>query len=220
VSHPQTDDTKARISHGLTRYHKRKRALEIVAPRLAPYRRRKVAGSLDARLVRLALQRVGLIVDALGGPERVSPQRLELIEDFALEGLVLQREFEEYASKRDPDAARNIVSLVNSRRALLNTVGLDRVDPEVEELPAGAIEIVQPAQPGKAAQDRAGATNSADPDPLPQDAEEVSISDEDNASPAGAVHGSPVVDGDGAPGSDLPSGPAPVSTNTTNDQEN
>jgi hypothetical protein len=74
----------------------------------------------------MAADEVMEIVESLGGADQVSPQRLRLIEDTAIAGLVLGRELAEYVRTRDPEAASRIATLVNSRRASFDKIGLDR----------------------------------------------------------------------------------------------
>jgi hypothetical protein len=81
-------------------------------------------------LLALAAREVTELVEALGGVDQVSPQRLRLIEDFGISGALLGRELLAYLDDRDSEAASRVISLINSRRSSLTQIGLDahRVD--------------------------------------------------------------------------------------------
>jgi len=158
VSHAQTDDTKARISHGLKRYYERKRKIEAVTPRdLRLERRGLVTPALRPALL-AAEAECADILEALGGVDHVTPQRRAIVEDLARVGVALRGTLAAYLRSEDPDLASKVGSLASVRRTLLTAIGLERLEKEVPDLSTYLRER-------DAAQDRAGATNPADPDP-------------------------------------------------------
>ena len=94
------------------------------------------------------------LLEALGGPDRVSPQRRAILEDLVGVGLVLRSELMRYALTRDPEAQARITSCANTRRQSLSALGLDRVATDVPRLDeyvaaqggAGATFDVQPEE--------------------------------------------------------------------------
>ena len=87
---------------------------------------------------------VEALVQALGGPESVSEQRLSLLADAALAGVVLRAEFARYIQSREPDAATRVGTLASVRARILSAVGLDRVEREVQDLDAYLRQEPQP----------------------------------------------------------------------------
>lgn len=103
------------------------------------------------------------LLDALGGPERVSPQRRALIEDAARLGLVMRSLLVAFVQGGgiDGELGSRLATLASARRANLSALGLDRFAEDVHDLtsylerrtaqkPAGAPIDAEPAQ------DRAG----------------------------------------------------------------
>lgn len=74
------------------------------------------------------------LLDALGGVDRVSPQRRVLIEDTARLGLVLRSLLVSFVQGGgvDGETGSRIATLANARRANLSALGLDR---HVEDVP-------------------------------------------------------------------------------------
>lgn len=123
--------SKAAISRGLKRHHAVIAAQEALVPRLSAFRRQRGLDSLHRSLLVLAGNEVAEIVEAQGGVDEMSPQKLRLIEDAAILGVVMNREFAEYVKSRDSEAAARVATLINSRRATFSLIGLDvrRADP-------------------------------------------------------------------------------------------
>jgi hypothetical protein len=71
------------------------------------------------------------MLEALGGVEHVSPQRLAILEDLVGVGLVLRSELCRYAITRDTEIVPKITSCAHARRASFAALGLDRVAREV-----------------------------------------------------------------------------------------
>lgn len=162
-----TEANRVAISRGLRRYHERRRdaarvrpkALErlkgsgIVAPELAP-------------LLEVAEAEMVELVEALGGRERISPQRLAVLEDAVHVGLVLRAELTRYLTVRKaPDCAARVGSLAGQRRASLALLGLER---HVED----ALDLREYLA-RKAAQGRAGDPNGGGSDPSIERAEDA-----------------------------------------------
>ena len=124
--------SRGRISRGVRRQLAVKRDQELLVPRLAAFRRRRGCDALHRALLARAAEEAVAIVEALGGLEVVSPQRLRLVEDAAIAGVILGREFGEYQKNRDPEAAARVVSLINARRSTYVQIGLDRVKVETD----------------------------------------------------------------------------------------
>ena len=123
--------SKAAISRGLKRHHAVIAAQEALVPRLAAFRRRRGLDSLHRSLLALAANEVAEIVEAQGGVDAMSPQMLRLVEDAAIAGVIMNREFAEYVKSRDSEAAARVATLINSRRATFTQIGLDvrKADP-------------------------------------------------------------------------------------------
>jgi hypothetical protein len=125
------------------------------------------------------------LLDALGGPDRVSPQRRALIEDTARLGLVLRASLVRFIQAGDGDAASRVNAAASARRANLVALGLDRVAREVPTLDrylsaraarAGtAIEVESPTEPLAHADHAVEAVLAADGD-APGDVEVNSAS--------------------------------------------
>ena len=128
---PHTPETRERISRGVRRALTVRAEQERLVPRLAAFRRRRGSDPMMRALLDLAANEVVELVDALGGVDQISPQRLRLIEDIGISGVLLGRELLAYIDDRDGDAASRVVSLINSRRSSLAQVGLDvrKADP-------------------------------------------------------------------------------------------
>jgi len=96
-------------------------------------------------------------LEALGGPDVVSPQRRTICEDVARLGVALRSELQRYAETRDPECASRLSGLVTARRSGLQAAGLERVARDVPDL---ATYLRDRA----AAQERAGRDNGAGSD--------------------------------------------------------
>ena len=128
---PHTDKTRERISKGVRRALVVRAEQERLVPRLAAFRRQRGLDSLHRSLLALAANEVAAIVEAQGGIAEMSPQKLRLVEDAAIAGVIMNREFAEYVKSRDSEAAARVATLINSRRATFSLIGLDvrRADP-------------------------------------------------------------------------------------------
>ncbi len=122
---PHTPETRERISKGVRRSLAVRAQQERLVPRLAVFRRRRGSNPMMRTLLDLAANEVVELVDALGGVDQISPQRLRLIEDIGISGVLLGRELLAYIDDRDGDAAARVTALINSRRSSLAQVGLD-----------------------------------------------------------------------------------------------
>jgi hypothetical protein len=72
------------------------------------------------------------LIDALGGPDAVSPQRRALVHDACRVGLILRAELLRYIQTGEGDSAARVGTLTGQRRATLQALGLDRVSREVD----------------------------------------------------------------------------------------
>ena len=76
-------------------------------------------------LTQAAAAELSALLEALGGPERVSPQRRALIDDTARLGLVLRVSLLRVVQAGDGDAASRVNAAASARRANLQALGLD-----------------------------------------------------------------------------------------------
>lgn len=162
---PHSERTRARISHGLRRYYDRKRREAEVKPQ--DLTRLRASGTVPVRLVGFlegAEVEAERLLEALGGPDRASPQRRALVEDVARLGLVLRAELARYVQAGDSDAAARVGTLANARRASLVALGLDRAAKPVPDLRTYLAEKAREKPPTSA--------NGGDPDPEPAPAGE------------------------------------------------
>ena len=161
-------ERSARISAGLLRYNAQRRARGAVVdadlraltrgeaecrPSLRPY---IAAGVAEAQA----------IVEALGGPEALSPQRQALMRDVARLSAVVGAVTAAFFRSEDPELIPKLTSAIAARRGLLERLGLDerRVEHDLGTY------IRQRAS----AQNGAGSTIHGAPDPTPaENAESV-----------------------------------------------
>ena len=95
---------------------------------------------------------------ALGGVERISEQRLILIQDTARLGLVLRAVIARFLQgDGDPELASRVASIAGARRASLQALGLERAPQDVPSLDTYLRER-------DAAQDRREGTNVGEPE--------------------------------------------------------
>lgn len=130
-----TPEWRERISHGVKRYWQRRRESARVRP--ADLAHLRTSGTVPARLagfLEAAEVEAESLIDALGGLDRVSPQRRALVEDVARCGLVLRAELARYVQTQDSDAAGKVSTLTAARRAGLQALGLDRAARDVPSL--------------------------------------------------------------------------------------
>ncbi len=76
------------------------------------------------------------MVQAMGGEDLVSEPRMVLIHDLARAGLLLRAVMMRIAQSPDLDldAVSKASNLINTRRSLLQVLGLDRVERDVPDL--------------------------------------------------------------------------------------
>ena len=103
------------------------------------------------------------LLDALGGPDNVSPQTRAIVDDVARVGLLLRALLARFAQsggegERDADLASKVGTLVSVRRSSLAAVGLARVARDVSLASYVAREY------GGNAEDRAGEPNGSGPE--------------------------------------------------------
>ena len=105
----------------------------------------------------LAQEEALALTAALGGVERVSEQRLILIQDTARLGLVLRAVIARFLQGAgDPELASRVASIAGARRASLQALGLERVAKDAPDL---ATYIAH-----RSAQDRPHDANGGEPD--------------------------------------------------------
>jgi len=132
-----TREWRERVGKGLRRYHALRRELARVMP--SDLARLRETGTLRPELLPLLgtaeVEAVELL-DALGGPDRVSPQRRALIEDTARLGLVMRASLVRFMQSGDGDSGGRVNAAAAARRANLVALGLDRVMKDVPDLDA------------------------------------------------------------------------------------
>lgn len=143
---------RQRVSHGSKRgkaraKFERERARERAQIRPRDLARWEELGLVEPSLLPLVQQaqdEVESIVEALGGADRVSPQRRVLIEDFCRLGIAVRGVTASYLRTADHELASKIGTLTGQRRTLLESIGLERIAKEVELADRYAIERVKP----------------------------------------------------------------------------
>ena len=154
-------------SASVSRWWEHRRALWAVSPGelVALQKQGTVSESLKACAALAQEEALGL-VNALGGVEHVSEQRMVLIQDTVRLGLVLRAVMVRFLQgDGDPELASKVGTLASARRASLQALGLERVAKEVD-LPAYLER--------RASEEPTEATNGAAPDPSIEDAVGVS----------------------------------------------
>ena len=127
------EETKRRISRGLRRYYQRRREAALVRPRDLDHLR--ASGTVAPPLwplLEIAEQEAEELLAALGGPDRLTPQRRLIVEDLVAVGIALRAELARYMQAQDGDAAARVGTLANSRRASLAALGLERLETEID----------------------------------------------------------------------------------------
>ena len=129
---------RARIARG-TRWgiEKRRRIARIAPGELLELQR---TGTLAPSLKPYAAQAVDEalgFVQALGGDEQISEQRIALIQDTSRAGLILRALVAHIGQSGtiDTEEVSKVVALINARRQTLGALGLDRVQRDVDSLP-------------------------------------------------------------------------------------
>jgi hypothetical protein len=167
MSHPQTPDARARISHGLKRYHDRQRKVAEVSPR--DLRRLEKSGTVAEALrplLPIAAEEAYELTEALGGPEAVSPQRRMIIEDLAAMGITLRATLALFLQSSDSELVSKISALASARRASLQALGLERISKELDL----TTYLAQKAAENRA--DGADGANGDNPDAQPASTDE------------------------------------------------
>jgi hypothetical protein len=132
-----TAEIRARISRGVNRANEVRRIRHRVEPR--DLTRLQQSGTVPERIAPFlegAAVEAAELIQALGGPDAVSPQRRALIEDCARIGLVLRATLARYVQGDGADAelGSKVGTLAAARRANLQALGLDRVAKDVPSL--------------------------------------------------------------------------------------
>jgi len=123
-------------SQSLQRYWQLRHARWEVAP--SEVRDAEKAGVISESLKRHAIEAQAetlALVNALGGLDTLSEQRLILIQDAGRLGLIVRALTTQFLQGAgDPDLGTRIATITTARRTLLQTLGLDRVASEVPDL--------------------------------------------------------------------------------------
>jgi hypothetical protein len=121
-----------------------------------------VAASLREAALESEREAAGF-VQALGGPERVSEQRLAIVRDLARAGVVVRALFAQMlkSGALELDAVAKLTTLIGARRAGLLALGLDRVEADALDL---ATYIAQRAAGGTEPKPREPAPETDAPD--------------------------------------------------------
>jgi hypothetical protein len=151
------------------------------------------------------------------GHRALSAPRKALLEEYLRAGLIMRGELARYAQTQDPDAGSRAITAMGRRSAILEKLGLENAEHEVDL----STYLAQ-----KASQDSTGAppggvegTNSTEEDPQPLDAEKVPNSDGDDPPAADARKGASVAPGGGAPGREVVRPASAAVSFTTQDEE-
>jgi hypothetical protein len=128
----KSPEHRARISRGLKRHYDRLRAQQRILPSdLRALRRRGGPVRRELRpLIEQAGRELEELLDAVGG--ETSPQRQILAQDVARIGLLVRALFMRFVQTEDEDIASKMGTLVATRRAGLQALGLDREIREIQ----------------------------------------------------------------------------------------
>lgn len=163
MGRPRTPEEKRNIGHGLDRFHAVRVARERVTP--ADLRALSRPGGPTRPefrpLLELAAIETETLLEALGGADRVSPQRRVLLDDFVRVGLPMKGLLAKYAQTGDPEIASRIGTLASVRRSMLVAIGLDERREELD-LRGYMAKRAADAQ-REAASNRAGTTDVGTP---------------------------------------------------------
>lgn len=140
-----TPEHRERISKGMRRHHAQRREMARVAPADLQMLRRSgtVPQTLKPLLTAAQVEALELVT-ALGGEDEVTPQKRQLIDDYARLGLVMRGELSRYV-QGDHDAGGRVSTLAGQRRSTLMLLGLDRF-----ERPVGLRDILAELEEGPA----------------------------------------------------------------------
>lgn len=177
---------RRRVSEGVRRSRDRRRQAARVRPQ--DLARLRESGTVPERIsgfLESAEVEAEALLEALGGPDAVSPQRRALVEDAARVGLVLRAELARYVQTADPDAASRVGSLASARRASLVALGLDRAERTVPDLRTYLAERAR-----EAPQNGAHGADAGDPEPKAAPAEERGTAAQDGREPRVAARNS------------------------------
>jgi len=133
-SRTRTPQERERISRGLRRYFALRRQREKVLPSdLIALQRGATLRPVAAACLSAALVEAEALVEALGGPEEVTPQRRLLIDDLARAGALLRASCARaLETESDTDAASRVSALIGARARILGMLGLERVRRELD----------------------------------------------------------------------------------------
>jgi hypothetical protein len=152
---------RARISHGLRRYHELRREAAKLRPR--DLDRLRSSGTVIPALrplLDLADLDAQEIMTALGGLDDVSPMRRQLVEDVIALGIAMRATTAAYLQTGDGELASRLATLANARRQNLVTLGLEHTEREIT-LRDYLVSKGETPHNGASA---ASATNGADPE--------------------------------------------------------
>lgn len=158
-----TAESRRRIARGLARFHAVRLARESYTP--ADIRALARPGGATRAEMRPLLEAAAIesetLLDALGGADRISPQRRILLDDFVRVGVVLRATLARYAQTADPECASRLGTLASVRRASLVAIGLDERREELD-LRGYMAKRAADAQ-REAASNRSGTTDAGTP---------------------------------------------------------
>lgn len=121
--------------HALARKRERERRLARIEPLdIREVRAGRCKHPLLTPLAEQELEKLDALYEDLGGFDQLSTARRAIGADWARLGVVLGSELERYSQTRDPECVSRISSLVNTRRAQLSALGLERLAREVPRL--------------------------------------------------------------------------------------
>lgn len=130
-----TPETRRRIAHGVRRANERR----AQAARLYASDARDLANGARVRpelrpFLAAGAEETAAVVEALGGPDALTPQRRLLADDLGRLGALLRALVALFAQDPDPEVASRVATLAGARRQNLAALGLDRAEREVPDL--------------------------------------------------------------------------------------
>lgn len=177
---PGTDaygpEWRERVSSGLRRFNAQRRARGAV---MDADLRALVRGEAECRPALRPYLRAGIaeaqaVIEALGGPEALSPQRQALARDLARLSAVAGALTAAFFRTEDPELVPKLTSTIQARRTLLERLGLDW---RREEHDLGQYLASRDREPAREpAQAPPGRTIDVVPDPAPAPAADTSAS--------------------------------------------
>ena len=124
---------RERVSRGVKRGQHRRRERLRARPRdLDRLRSEGLVTESLRPLVAVAEEEAVEIFEALGGADRVTPQKRIIIEDLCAVGIALRGTLALFLQSNDPELASRIATLAGARRASLVALGLERLEKEID----------------------------------------------------------------------------------------